>query len=52
MNSSVSDRRQERSLHGVAGVPVVPSGGGQGQDPRQDAGWGVATATFQAELNP
>ena len=47
---------KERLLDGVAGVVVVPGGGGQGQDalqdPDQDVGRGAAAVAFQVELNP
>jgi hypothetical protein len=44
----------EGSHDGLAGVPVVPDRGGQGQDALQDsdgdAGDGVAAVAFQIEL--
>lgn len=44
----------ERAHDGLAGVPVVPDGGGEGQDSLedtdQDAVWGVSTMLFKSEL--
>jgi hypothetical protein len=55
-SKGVSDHRQGAIASGVAGVVVVPGGGGQGQDalqdPDQDVGRGVAAVAFQVELNP
>src|SRR6185369_10758303 len=44
----------QRPLDGLAGNPVVPDGGGHGQQPLGDAGiqapGGAATVAFQVEL--